>query len=145
MDLWVRLALDHDFAGSDRVTAFYRQGTGGQMDQLSAPASDLAHQPVFATIERALADPAQAPRHAAIRALRDHWRLSAIKQQLYRADPRAARVLIAEARKGATSIPGRYRLLATLPEPVLAAAMRGWRGLRRIRASSALQRFSTSQ
>ncbi|MEQ7872928.1 glycosyltransferase family A protein [Sphingomonas sp. ASV193] len=127
VDLWVSLALKGDVARSDRVTAHYRQDTGGEMDQLGCRPVDKQEQPVFDRFATALADPGLADRHAAIRALRDQWRRNAIRQRLVAGDREGARRLIALAARRGTATGRSEQVLALLPGRMTGAilALRG--------------------
>ncbi len=122
IDLWVRLALDRPMAASPRVTSLYLQQTGGLMDRIGESAPTVP--PMVATIDAALADPRHSPRHPDLAALRDHYLVNAIKQELYRGDSRAARRLIADCARIGAAVPASYRLLALLPRQLAQVAIR---------------------
>ena len=136
-ELWTRLALDHAIAVSDRTTALYVQHTGGLMDSLTGRKSfKPEHQPMFALLAEALADPRYAWRHRDIRALRDGLLRNSVKQELYRGDADAARILIHDCDRLGAAVPASYRALAMLPQLFLGPAIRTAVRLRRFRSST---------
>ena len=125
LDLWIRLALDHVIAVSARATALYVQHTGGLMDQLTeSKPFNAEHQPMFASLDAALADPRKATLHNDIRGLRDSLLLNSVKQELYCGNAAAARTLIAHCDRLGATVPTYYRFLAKLPSPLLFPALR---------------------
>ena len=134
-ELWTRLALDHAIAVSERTTALYVQHTGGLMDSLTGRKSfKPEHQPMFALLAEALADPRYASRRRDIRALRDSLLRNSVKQELYRGDADAARILIHDCDRLGAAVPASYRALAMLPQLFLGPAIRTAVRLRRFRS-----------
>jgi glycosyltransferase involved in cell wall biosynthesis len=124
LEMWTRLALDHDIAVTEACTAVYVRGTGGLMDKYESSADmGFRRQPVFATLERALSDPRYAERADAIRTYRNFLLKQNVKQALYRRDPVAARAYVAELDRSGRSQLGMLRLLSWLPGPILYAGI----------------------
>lgn len=96
-EYWLRLALDHVLAASNRTTSIYRRDNGGIMDREQArlaAGEALPASPIFATLEAALADPRHAPRHAAIRGYLDRTLLQFARSLVYHGRGREARDLL---------------------------------------------------
>lgn len=121
-ELWARLALDHVIAVNREPTAIYVRGTAGIMDRFEeAPRKEFALQPIFATLDCALADPRYAGKHTAISHYRDAVLRENVRQALYGGAPAEARAyarLISDGRIAA------LRPLCWLPAPVLRAGLR---------------------
>jgi glycosyltransferase involved in cell wall biosynthesis len=135
-EFWVRLALDHAFAVSDRATAVYVRGNGGIMEQQQARmarGTPMLRSPMFETLDRALADPRHAARHPAIRAYADRIRIEHARSLVYHGRTADARDLLA-------AVSGRralfWRTLARLPGPALASGARFYSALKHRRRSS---------
>lgn len=134
-EFWARFALDHDIAVSRSVTAYYSVDTGGIMHSRTSSAHGrdlLGGNPELATLDRALADPTHAQRHAAIRHLREVTITRMVKHALFDADPRQAALLIAEL-----SSPGGlqlrlYRVLARLPTAAIRPMIASYRTAKRL-------------
>ena len=125
LDLWIRIALEHDIARSERITTGYRQHTGGLMNALDHGGSfDAEHQPMFATLAAALAATDDPARQRDIRDLRDSLLINSVKQELYRGECRAARLLIRDCDRVGAAAPRIYRLLAWLPSRLAVATIR---------------------
>lgn len=125
LDLWIRLALVHFIAQSDRATVGYRQDTGGVMDALNGARSlDPRPQAMFATLAAALAAASDSDQGRDIRGLRDGLLINSVKQELYRGNTRAARALISDCKRLGAAVPHTYRLLALIPGQLGAAAIR---------------------
>lgn len=125
MDLWIRLALANSIARSERATAGYRQDTGGLMNALDAAHSfDPRHQPMFTTLAAALEAAGDPDRQRDIRGLRDSLLSNSVKQELYRGDARAARLLIRECKRVGAAVALSLRLLALLPGRLGVTAIR---------------------
>lgn len=120
IDLWLRIALASEIAASARVTSFYIQRTGGVMDSL---ASSPAIEPIDATIDTALADPRHAARHSGLRAIRERYRINAVKQQLFRGEQRVARSHIRICDEIGMPVPPLFRLLSFVPSSLLKAGL----------------------
>jgi glycosyltransferase involved in cell wall biosynthesis len=91
VELWSRLALDHPVAISPRTTALYRQQTGGLMDQSQGRFGErLEMQPIFDTLDAALANKKCASRHQAIARYRDQWLATFARQALVAGRPEIA-------------------------------------------------------
>ncbi|MCA1653695.1 MAG: glycosyltransferase family 2 protein [Sphingomicrobium sp.] len=123
-DLWVRLALDHPIAASQRTTAIYTQRTGGIMDAVDRWKNvGFRLHPIFATLDRALGEPRYTDQHASMRRYRARLLKTNIRQALYRGEAAAARAYIAELdRNGRTSL-GVMRPLSFLPGALLRGIM----------------------
>ena len=125
MELWARLALDHRIARNPQVTALYVTHTGGLMDSWTARQSATFElQPVFATLDRALADARYRALHPAIRDYRSSLLLQGARQALYRGDTAHARFHFAEIARSGERVPPGLRLLSRLPGRVVATASR---------------------
>ena len=119
-ELWTRLALDHVIAVSERTTALYVQQTGGLMEQHESEnggAGDL--QPVFRTLDRAIADPRHADKRPALEQYRAFLLRQNIRQAIYHAAPRDARRFATELRAHGGGGLGWLALLMWLPAPLL--------------------------
>jgi glycosyltransferase involved in cell wall biosynthesis len=130
-EYWVRLALDHVFAVSDRVTVIYVRGNGGIMDQEQARMATQAampESPMFATLDRALADPRYAPSHGAIRGYADRIRLNYARSLIYHGRGADARRLLAAVSGPRAQV---WRTLARVPGPVLRHAAGMYSALKR--------------
>ncbi len=121
-EYWVRLALDHEIAVSDRTTAIDVRGNGGIMDQEQARMATreaMAQSPMLATLDRALADPRHAARHGAIRRYAERIRIQHARSLVYHGRGAEARALLA-------ALPGRraafWRTLSRVPGPALRRA-----------------------
>ena len=126
-DLWIRLALSHDFAISTARTAIYVRGNGGIMEerQESLRSAPPPPSPNFATIASLLADPAHSNRHAALREYGDMLRVRFARQLIYHGHGGAAHALLA----GVTTRDLRWRMwwgIALLPRFVLRLIARAW-------------------
>lgn len=123
-EYWARLALDHAIALSGRRTALYVQQTGGLMDSIECqPYAGFVLNPVFATLDRALADPRHAAKHPAIRQYRASLLRQNVRQALYRGEVEAARQYIAELEKSGPARLGLLRALSWLPASVVRAGI----------------------
>lgn len=128
-ELWARLALDNQIAVSREPTAIYLRGTDGIMDRFEGgPRAGFVLQPIFATLDRALADPRYAAKHGAIVGYRDAILRQNVRQALYGGAPSEAR---AYARLMSRSELGMLRPLSLLPAPILRLGMRARAALRR--------------
>lgn len=131
MDMWIRLALANSIARSERATAGYRQDTGGLMNALDAGKSfDPQRQPMFTSLAAAMESTDDPDRRRDIRGLRDSLLSNSVKQELYRGDARAARLLIWDCKRVGAPVPLSFRLLALLP---------GWFGIAAIRLAVRLR------
>lgn len=125
-EFWIRFALDHAIAASDRQTALYVRGTGGIMERTQAEMARggrLEDQPLFATLEAAIAAPERVAERDRIRAFADHIRMQHARSLLYTGRGAEARRLLAGMRRGSWRLAG-YRLLARLPGGALRSAAR---------------------
>ena len=109
-----------EIAATARVTSFYIQRTGGVMDSLG-PAP--IEQPIDATIAAALADPSHDARHSGLRAIRDRHHINRVKQHLFHSERDAARSQIRLCDELRAPVPLLYRLLSSIPSPLLAAGL----------------------
>jgi len=126
-ELWVRVALDHEVARSNCCTAIYTQNTGGIMETLGPSAfRKFAHNPVFATLDRAISFARYEHKHDGLKKYRTSLLMQNVRQALYRGDPHSARSYIAEVDKSDGMRIGVLRILARLPAPVLMTGMK-WR------------------
>jgi glycosyltransferase involved in cell wall biosynthesis len=125
VELWARLALDHEVAISPKITALYRQRTGGLMDQSTGRfGNKVEMQPIFNTLNSALADQRHAPRHRAIARYRDQWLALFARQALVAGRPEVASAYLGEMERGSREAGAIMPMLARLPAPLLRAAMR---------------------
>lgn len=123
IELWVRLALGHQIAVTDKATALYVIGTGGLMERCRIPGGrTFVLQPIHATLAAALADPRHASRHGAIRAYRDSLLLQSAWGALYDGHPHRARAFLALLEDSSGSL--LPRLLALVPGAITARASR---------------------
>lgn len=123
IELWVRLALGHQIAVTEKATALYVIGTGGLMERCrNGGDRTFVLQPIHATLAAALADPGHAPRHGAIRAYRDSLLLQSAWGALYDGDPSRARAFLAERDDRSGSL--LPYLLALVPGAITARASR---------------------
>lgn len=126
-DLWIRLALAHDFAISTAQTAIYVRGHGGIMEERQewmrrAPPPP---SPNLATIAALLDEPAHRDRHAALRAYGDMLRVRFARQLVYHGHGRAARAMLSEV----SARDRRWWMwlsIALLPRFVLRLIARAW-------------------
>ncbi|MBA4044079.1 MAG: hypothetical protein C0471_06615 [Erythrobacter sp.] len=126
-DLWIRLALSHDFAISAARTAIYVRGNGGIMERQqecmrSAPPPP---SPNLATVAALLADPAHSARHAALRDYGDMLRVRFARQLIYHGHGGAARAMLS----GASVRDSRWWLwwgMALLPRFALRLIAKAW-------------------
>lgn len=132
VELWIRLALNHRFAVHPARTAVYVQRTGGAMDSLTAAATPIAQQPVFATIDAVMADPTQAEHHRAVASLRDQLLVDYTRPSLFNGKMSLARAYLRALRDGGGKAPRLYSVLAWLPGPVVAAGARMVGGVKRL-------------
>ena len=123
IELWVRLALDHVIAVSDGRTTYYVMETGGLMDRSTLVGDEGILQPVYATLDRALADRGLASRHPKIRSYRATLLRQTVRQALYRCDTIAARKFLDGADIGREWESVFLKILADLPAPLLRAGM----------------------
>lgn len=131
-ELWVRLGLDHACAITRRTTVLYRQETGGLMDQSQGRFGNAVElHPIFETLARALADRRYAPRRRAIARYRDRWLAIFARQALVAGRPAVASAYLKQMEPGSREAGRMVAMLATLPGPVLRAAMRARSALRR--------------
>lgn len=120
IELWVRLALDHAIAVSDRRTAYYVKETGGLIDQTKRPmGADLDLGPLFGSLDAALADPRRQKHYARLSKFRADILRCYVRQSLYLREPRQARQLIGLLRRSGEGMPILLQLLALLPRHVL--------------------------
>ncbi len=133
-ELWIRLALDHVIAGTQKRTAYYVQGTGGLMEQWDEVAVDYLCRPFYATLDRALRNPLYADRHEAIDNFRRAQLARNVKQALVRGDPATARACVAELERTGRARLGLLRLLTWMPRwlirPGMAVLAKLWAVLR---------------
>jgi hypothetical protein len=119
-DLWARLALDHCIAVTPRTTAVYVQNTGGLMDMNEhGERATFTVQPIFATLDRALADLRYAARHHDIRDYRATLLEMRARQALVRGDLKEARISITEHRRSSSRSIRLLEFLSLVPDPVL--------------------------
>jgi glycosyltransferase involved in cell wall biosynthesis len=124
VDLWARLALDHDIAISPKTTALYRQQTGGLMDQSKERfGNKVEMQPIFGTLDAALADERYTSRHRVIAGYRDQWLAIFARQALAAGRPRVASAYLQQMQPGSLERGLAMRILARLPSPLLKIAM----------------------
>ena len=125
-ELWIRLALNHPMACTRKVTALYTVGTDGLMDQHARgdrSSHTLLGGPVFATLDRALADPHYSRMHDDIQRFRESLIVRKAKHALFAGDPRRARAALALLTLPRSARERGYRILAALPGPVLRRAI----------------------
>ncbi len=121
-DLWARLALDHPIARTPRRTAVYVGETDGIMERMErAPRRGFELQPIFGTLDSALANPRYADRHESISRYRERLLSRNMHQALYAGEPGEAR---AYARSMTTRPPAGLRLLSLVPGPLLRTGLR---------------------
>lgn len=136
-DYWARLALDHEIALSGRRTALYVQQTGGLMDSIECqPYAGFVLNPIFATLDRALADPRHAANHPTIRRYRAALLRQYVRQALYRGEVDAARQYIDELEKSGPAQLGLLRTLSWMPASVVRAGIAVRRRLKRLKPVS---------
>lgn len=120
-EFWVRFALDHAIAVSDRKTSLYVRGAGGIMERAQAAMASggsLDPQPLFATLDAALASPRLTAKRDAIQAYSDRVRLQYARSLIYHGRGREARALLAGVRQPSRPLSA-YRLLSRMPASVL--------------------------
>ena len=133
-EFWVRFALDHRIAVSDRQTSLYVRGTGGAMERAQAgmaAGAPVPESPVLATLDAVLRSHRHADRHAVIRAYADRLRLQYARSLVYHGRAREARGMLAGVR-GRTPALTALRLLAHAPGPLLRTTARGYSSARRM-------------
>ena len=133
-EFWVRFALDHRIAVSDRKTSLYVRGTGGAMERAQAAmaaGAPVPESPVLATLDAVLRSHRHADRHAVIRDYADRLRLQYARSLVYHGRAREARGMLAGVR-GRTPALAALRLLAHAPGPLLRTTARGYSSARRM-------------
>lgn len=135
-EFWIRFALDHTIAVSTRQTSIYLRGNGGVMERVASDASGcerpLPESPVFATIERALAEPRYRALHEPLRAYADRTRLNYARGRLYMGRGVEARAVLRDVHQPARLERMVYQLLSYLPGPALRSGSRAFSRLKRL-------------
>lgn len=126
-ELWTRLALKYPVGCSRKVTTFYRQHTGGLIDQMRLMPFPPGKEPEMLILDAALEDPKYAELHHDLRAYKAHLLDMRVRQAIYAADGEAARVYRA---LGGRSSVGK---LAALPDSILRIGMMGWKLAKKVR------------
>ena len=137
VELFARLALQHSFAGTRKVTSVYLMETGGLMDQGGGTRFGAGEEPEYLVLQAALADPRYADKHASIRAYRNRVLRLRVRQALYDGDNRKARAFLHLLGKDGRSGMLPYRLGAMLPNWFIRLGVAGYRRAKQRRARRA--------
>ncbi len=133
VEFWIRFALDHGIAISDRKTSIYIRGTGGSMERAQqdmAAGLPVPASPVLATLDAAIGSASHAARRSDIRAYADRTRLQYARALVYHGRGREARRMLAAVHGRSGARTGLY-LLAHMPSSGLRAMARCWSLARR--------------
>lgn len=139
-ELWARLALQHDIACTDHVTATYVQNTGGLMEKhIQAGGGGAKLQPIFVTLDAALADARYVARRPAVLSYRGALLKQVVRQALFRGEPKDARNIIAVNPDVFGAIDP-LRVLSLLPQFLLIWALKAHRRITDQKLGVSLQR-----
>ncbi|MDP9412581.1 MAG: glycosyltransferase [Pseudomonadota bacterium] len=132
-EFWARLALDHPFAATRKITAYYTIETGGLIDSGDTSGikeAEASKQGLFGTLENALSEPRYERLHEDIRFYRDKLLARLAKQDLYAANTSHARKWLSQVEDKWRLDVSFLRLLACFPKWLVLTGVSAYKGIK---------------